>query len=131
MVTKAGRERSAVRPRGVLETACATCPRSRSSRWCSSSPTAHLEAALPVYSVQTLHANADGYGLLWTGFGAGAFAGVLTLTKLSRRWRPSIALPMIAVLWGALLCPLFFIRRESFLDRNAQRTKGIFDGRRG
>jgi MFS family permease len=70
-----------------------------------------LEAALPVYSSQTLHANADGYGLLWTGFGVGAFAGVLTLTKLSHRWRPSIALPMIAVLWGALLCPLFFIRQ--------------------
>jgi Major Facilitator Superfamily len=66
-----------------------------------------LEAALPVYSSQTLHANADGYGLLWTGFGAGALAGVLTLTKLSHRWRPSIALPMIAVLWGTLLCPLF------------------------
>ncbi|MGA2577558.1 MAG: MFS transporter [Bryobacteraceae bacterium] len=70
-----------------------------------------LEAALPVYSGQTLHANAGGYGLLWTGFGMGAFAGVLTLTKLSHRWRPSIALPMIAVLWGALLCPLFFIRQ--------------------
>jgi predicted MFS family arabinose efflux permease len=70
-----------------------------------------LEAALPVYSSQTLHANADGYGLLWTGFGVGAFAGVLTLTKLSHRWRPSIALPMIAVLWGALLYPLFFIRQ--------------------
>ena len=70
-----------------------------------------LEAALPVYSVETLHANAGGYGLLWTGFGAGAFAGVLTLTKVSRRWRPSIALPMIAVLWGALLCPLLFIRQ--------------------
>ena len=70
-----------------------------------------LEAALPVYSSQTLHTNADGYGLLWTGFGAGAFAGVLTLTRLSHRWRPSIALPMIAVLWGALLCPLFFIRQ--------------------
>jgi len=69
-----------------------------------------LEAALPVYSGQTLHTNADGYGLLWTGFGVGAFAGVLTLTKLSHRWRPSIALPMIAVLWGALLCPLFFLR---------------------
>jgi hypothetical protein len=55
------------------------------------------EAALPVYSGQTLHANAGGYGLL-TGFGAGAFAGVLTLTKLSHRWRPSIALLMIAVL---------------------------------
>jgi predicted MFS family arabinose efflux permease len=70
-----------------------------------------LEAALPVYSGQTLHANADGYGLLWTGFGVGAFAGVLTLTRLSHRWRPSIALPMIAVLWGALLLPLFFIRQ--------------------
>jgi len=70
-----------------------------------------LEAALPVYSGQTLRANADGYGLLWSGFGMGAFAGVLTLTKLSHRWRPSIALPMIAVLWGALLCPLFFIRQ--------------------
>jgi predicted MFS family arabinose efflux permease len=70
-----------------------------------------LEAALPVYSGQTLHANAGGYGLLWTGFGMGAFAGVLTLTRLSHRWRPGVALPMIAVFWGALLCPLFFIRR--------------------
>jgi predicted MFS family arabinose efflux permease len=70
-----------------------------------------LEAALPIYSAQALHGNADSYGLLWTGFGVGAFAGVLTLTKRSHRWRPSIALPMIAVLWGALLCPLFFIRQ--------------------
>jgi predicted MFS family arabinose efflux permease len=70
-----------------------------------------LEAALPVYSGQTLHASAGGYGLLWTGFGVGAFGGVLSLAKLSRGWRPGIALPMIAVLWGALLCPLFFIRQ--------------------
>jgi MFS family permease len=70
-----------------------------------------LEAALPVYSEQRLHAGAGGYGLLWAGFGIGAFAGVLTLTKLSHRWRPSIALPMVAVLWGALLCPLLFIRQ--------------------
>jgi MFS family permease len=70
-----------------------------------------LEAALPVYSGQALHANADGYGLLWTGFGVGAFAGVLTLTRLAHRWRPGIALPLIAVLWGALLCPLLFIRQ--------------------
>jgi MFS family permease len=70
-----------------------------------------LEAALPVYCSQILHANAEGYGLLWTGFGVGSFAGVLTLTKLSHRWRPSVALPLIAVLWGVLLCPLFFIRR--------------------
>jgi predicted MFS family arabinose efflux permease len=70
-----------------------------------------LEAALPVYSSQTLHANAEGYGLLWSGFGVGAFAGVLTLTRLASRWRPSVALPLIAVLWGALLCPLFLIRQ--------------------
>ena len=70
-----------------------------------------LEAALPVYSSQSLHANADGYGLLWTGFGIGAFLGVITLTRLSTRWRPSIALPLIAVLWGALLCPLAFFRQ--------------------
>lgn len=70
-----------------------------------------LEAALPVYSDRSLHANADGYGLLWTGFGVGAFAGVLTLTKLMRRWGPGTSLPLIAVLWGALLCPLFFVRQ--------------------
>jgi MFS family permease len=70
-----------------------------------------LEAALPVYTGQSLHAGASGYGLLWTGFGVGAFAGALTLPKLSCGWRPSIALPMIAVLWGVLLYPLFFIRR--------------------
>ena len=70
-----------------------------------------LEAALPVFSSQTLHANASGYGLLWTGFGVGAFAGVMTLTRLSQSWAPSVALPAIAVAWGALLCPLFFIRQ--------------------
>jgi MFS family permease len=70
-----------------------------------------LEAALPVYSDQALRSNATGYGLLWTGFGVGAFAGVLTLTRIANRWRPGIALPMIAVLWGALLCPLFFIHQ--------------------
>ena len=70
-----------------------------------------LEAALPVYSSQTLHANANGYGLLWTGFGIGAFLGVMTLTRLSTRWRPSIALPLVAVFWGALLCPLLFFQQ--------------------
>ena len=67
-----------------------------------------LFALLPVYSGQTLHTNADGYGLLWTGFGIGAFAAVLTLTNLSYRWRRSrFVVPIIAVLWGALLCPCF------------------------
>jgi hypothetical protein len=47
--------------------------------------------------------------MLIHGLGLGAFADVVTLTKLSHRWRPSIALPLIAVLWGALLSPVFFI----------------------
>lgn len=58
-----------------------------------------------------MHVHADGFGLLWTGFGVGAFAGVLALARFSTGWRPSVALPMIAVVWGALLCPLFFIRQ--------------------
>ncbi len=70
-----------------------------------------LEAALPVYSSQALGSDAAGYGLLWTGFGVGAFVGVITLTRLSHRWRPSIALPLIAVLWGALLLPLLLIHQ--------------------
>jgi predicted MFS family arabinose efflux permease len=70
-----------------------------------------LEAALPVYSSKTLHAGAQGFGLLWTGFGVGAFAGALLLTRLSHRWRPSIAFPLIAILWGTLLCPLFLIHQ--------------------
>lgn len=70
-----------------------------------------LEAALPVYSGQTLHANADAYGLLWTAFGVGATAGVLTLTRISHRWPPGIALPLVAVIWGAVLLPMLFIRQ--------------------
>lgn len=70
-----------------------------------------LEAALPVYSSQALGADAGGYGLLWTGFGVGAFLGVITLTRLSHRWRPSIALPLIAILWGVLLLPLLLIHQ--------------------
>jgi predicted MFS family arabinose efflux permease len=65
--------------------------------------TIHPSGLLPLRSVAE--------SSLWTGFGVGAFAGALTLTGLSRRWRPGIALPMIAVLWGALLCPLLFIRQ--------------------
>jgi len=36
-----------------------------------------LEAALPLYSDRILHAGAQGYGLLWTGFGVGALVGAL------------------------------------------------------
>ena len=57
----------------------------------------------------TLHTGAAGYGVLWSGFGVGALAGVLFLTRFMARWRPGITLPLIAVLWGLLLCPLAVI----------------------
>lgn len=68
-----------------------------------------LEAALPLYSRLTLHTGAEGYGVLWSGFGVGALAGVLFLTRLMAHWHPGIMLPLIAVLWGLLLCPLAVI----------------------
>ncbi|HZU26872.1 MAG TPA: MFS transporter [Bryobacteraceae bacterium] len=66
-----------------------------------------LEAALPVYSSQILHAGAGGYGLLWTGFGAGSFAGVLTLTTLSQRWRARGAADDCGVVGGAAVPAVF------------------------
>ena len=65
------------------------------------------EAALPLYGGQTLHVNAAGYGLLWTGFGLGAFTGVLTLTKLSHRWRQAYLTSDRGALGSAALPPVF------------------------
>lgn len=68
-----------------------------------------LEAALPVYSAQILHAGAEGYGLLWSGFGVGALTGILLVSLLVKRLRPGISQPLIAILWGLFLCPLVLI----------------------
>ena len=65
-----------------------------------------LEAALPLYSDSILHAGAQGYGLLWTGFGVGALAGALCTSFVAARVRPGITQPLIAILWGGFLCPL-------------------------
>jgi MFS family permease len=65
-----------------------------------------LEAALPLYSDRILHAGAQGYGLLWTGFGVGALAGALFTSFVAARFRPGMSQPLIAILWGAFLCPL-------------------------
>lgn len=65
-----------------------------------------LEAALPLYSDQILHAGAQGYGLLWTGFGVGALVGALCTGVVATRIRPGITQPLIAILWGGFLCPL-------------------------
>jgi MFS family permease len=68
-----------------------------------------LEAAMPVYSNVVLQTDARGYGLLWSALGVGALIGTLCSTALSRRLRLGIALPLIALLWGASLLPIAFI----------------------
>lgn len=65
-----------------------------------------LEPALPLYSQQALNAGAAGYGLLWSGFGAGALVGLLFTGRLARAGRPGLVCAAIAALWGLLLAPL-------------------------
>jgi MFS family permease len=67
-----------------------------------------LEAAMPLYSDAVLQTDARGYGLLWSALAIGAVLGTLSSTTLSRRLRLGLALPLIAVLWGASLVPLVF-----------------------
>ena len=68
-----------------------------------------LEAALPLYSDAVLQTDARGYGLLWSALAVGALIGTLSSTLLSRRLRLGVALPLIALLWGASLLPMVFI----------------------
>ncbi|WP_269822541.1 MFS transporter [Dictyobacter vulcani] len=65
-----------------------------------------LEAALPLYSERILHTGAEGYGLLWTGFGVGAVVGALLTGFVATRFRPGMTQPLIAILWGGFLLPL-------------------------
>src|SRR5688572_2536376 len=67
-----------------------------------------LEAALPLYSDAILQTDARGYGLLWSALAVGALIGTLGSTILSQRLRLGVALPLIAVLWGASLLPMAF-----------------------
>lgn len=70
-----------------------------------------LEAALPIYSVTVLQTDARGYGLLWSALGVGALVGTMSSTALGQRLRVGIALPLIALLWGACLLPLIFTQQ--------------------
>jgi MFS family permease len=67
-----------------------------------------LEAALPLYSDRILQ-GAQGYGLLWTGFGVGALVGALGTGVVATHVRPGITQPLIAILWGGFLCPLMLV----------------------
>ena len=68
-----------------------------------------LEAALPLYSDAVLQTDARGYGLLWSALAVGALIGTLSSTMLSRHLSLGVALPLIALLWGASLLPMSFI----------------------
>jgi MFS family permease len=68
-----------------------------------------LEAALPLYSDVILQTDARGYGLLWSALAVGALIGTLSSTMLSKHLRLGVALPLIALLWGASLLPMMFI----------------------
>ena len=70
-----------------------------------------LEAALPLYSDAVLQTDARGYGMLWSALAVGALIGTLSSPMLSRRLRLGVALPLIALLWGASLLPMFFINK--------------------
>ncbi len=63
---------------------------------------------MAVYSEAVLHTDARGYGLLWSALAICALIGTLSSTALSRRFRLGVALPLIALLWGASLLPLAF-----------------------
>jgi len=65
-----------------------------------------LEAAMPVYSDAILKTDARGYGFLWSALAVGALIGTLSSTTLSKRLRLGVALPLIALLWGASLLPV-------------------------
>ena len=69
-----------------------------------------LEAALPLYSDAILQTDARGYGLLWSALAVGALIGTLSSTTLSKRVRLGVALPLIALLWGASLLPMVFTK---------------------
>ena len=69
-----------------------------------------LEAAIPLYSDAVLQTDARGYGLLWAFLGVGALLGTLGSSSLSKHLRLGVALPLIALLWGASLLPLVLIR---------------------
>ena len=64
---------------------------------------------MPLYSDAILKTDARGYGLLWSTLAVGALFGTLSSTTLSRRLRLGVALPLIALLWGASLLPMAFI----------------------
>jgi len=66
-----------------------------------------VEAALPVYVAQDLHADARLLGAYWAAFGIGALVSTLVVGTLRHRDIRRAALLIVAG-WGACLVPFFF-----------------------
>src|SRR5262249_49716076 len=65
-----------------------------------------LVPALPVYSRDMLGAGAEGFGLLYSAYGAGALVGLLVSGPVIAGSRPGVILALNAAAWGVALAPL-------------------------
>jgi MFS family permease len=64
------------------------------------------EVALPLFAREHLHAGAGGYGLLISVFGAGALAGSVVATRMSRLRRPAVVAGLVFLLQTPLVIGL-------------------------
>lgn len=67
-----------------------------------------LEPALPVYARDVLGSGSAGYGLLWSGMGAGIILGLLTIPMVARVRSQGLVFATIALLWGLFQLGLAF-----------------------
>lgn len=67
-----------------------------------------LEVALPVAARITFHANAAGYGAMWSAYAVGSVAGLMLLRAQYQRFPTTAILCAIAVMWGTLSALLAF-----------------------
>lgn len=70
-----------------------------------------LEPVLPVYARDVLHSGSAGYGLLWSGMGAGIVLGLLTIPLVAKVRSQGLVFATIALLWGLFQLGLAFTDR--------------------
>ncbi len=69
-----------------------------------------LEPALPLFTERILRADADAYGLIWTGFGIGAALSFALIGPLTRIRHAGVIAALIAIAWGLSIFPVLFVR---------------------
>ncbi|MGN6032780.1 MAG: MFS transporter [Thermomicrobiales bacterium] len=70
-----------------------------------------LEPALPIYARDVLHTGSAGYGLLWSGMGAGIILGLATIPFAARVRSQGMVFATVALLWGGFQLGLAFTDR--------------------